>query len=182
MLVKHYPKNKLIVKQGDKPIDGMFFIKHGDCKIIKQVEFYQRKREFTAGDPQRAKAGSDGDGEGGGGDTITPIKKLLEIGTLGPREFFGEVALLTKEGLRECSVVSTSPVEVYTLGKNDFNRRFTGKTLELLRDHVARYPQDDDLKAAFKQQRTWERYKKQLVDNILKEKKLRNGSALQYRT
>jgi CRP-like cAMP-binding protein len=100
------------------------------------------------------------------------VIKLLEIGTLGPREFFGEVALVLST-TRLASVVSVTPVELLVLSKNDFVRKITGKTFDVMRDAIDAYQTDDDLRKKYLEGVKWEKYKVQQVNKLLKEKEQR---------
>jgi CRP-like cAMP-binding protein len=230
MAPKSVPRNKVIIRQGDEP-DGLYFIKHGECKVVMQLAFRRRKPRVAprltsttrrrgaaaaaAAADDRSRSGSQSgrnsaatsvagasrqpsfEGTGGaGGATHTasaaatpavsdeedqPIMKLLEVGTIGPREYFGELALIETGSLRAASVISTTPVDLLVLSKNDFARRIAPakKTFDLLVEASTRYASPQDLRDAYFKQKRWEEYKKKLVSDIVVDKEKRR--ALKYR-
>lgn len=136
-------RNKVIIRQGDES-ECMFFIRHGDCKIVKKVNF---------------------------GATTEP--KLLEVGVLGPREFFGERGVILNQP-RAASVLSISPVELLVLQKTDYIRKVAGsKTHQLMIEAIDRYPSEEKLKAAYHKQIKWTSFKEGLVRDIKNNKNSR---------
>ena len=103
--------------------------------------------------------------------TLPGIKKLLEVSVMGPREYFGELAIVSRKP-RAASIVSVTTVELLFLTRNDFERRvLTNKeTLKLVKEFIASYPTDRQIKAKFAEQVRWLDYKAKLVKEIVTKK------------
>lgn len=84
----------------------MYFIKSGECKVLKHLHVM----ETIGGKP-------------------TPVMKFLELATLRPKEYFGELAILFNEP-RRVSIYTATNVELLVLSKIDFLR------CTLLRSHT----------------------------------------------
>jgi CRP-like cAMP-binding protein len=100
------------------------------------AEFGERmRREFFEQDEVIVRQGEIGDKFyviSAGTVEVSGIKDGVPFGgiTLGPGNFFGEVALITG-GVRNATVTARSPVETFTLAKEHFDEaRQRSKTLE----------------------------------------------------
>ncbi len=94
------------------------------------------------------------------------VVKLLEVGTIGPREMFGEISLVLST-TRAASVVSTTPVELFVLNKNDFVRKITGKTFDVIRENLHLYKSERVIREQYFEAIKWEHYKQSLVKDVL---------------
>ena len=112
------------------------------------------------------------------GDEVEP--KLLDIGTLGPRQYFGEVGLLLNIP-RLASIVSVTEVTLLCLPKNDFVRRIEGPTLDMLRENISYYPDMTAVKKAYHEQLEWDKYKHRIVKDVIQDKRVRTGKAFDMR-
>eukprot|EP00163_Fabomonas_tropica_P003576 TRINITY_DN13085_c0_g1_i1.p1 TRINITY_DN13085_c0_g1~~TRINITY_DN13085_c0_g1_i1.p1 ORF type:complete len:171 (-),score=25.32 TRINITY_DN13085_c0_g1_i1:176-688(-) len=125
----------VVVQQG-QDADRVYFVRAGTLTVMKQIEFPQKDaqivNDLTHGetewlylDPEAAERKNfqllveDAAGfemVDTGMERAMKHAKLLEVGEIGPREFFGEIALL-KQTNRAASVISKTEVDLLGLGK-----------------------------------------------------------------
>eukprot|EP00033_Pygsuia_biforma_P002267 GCRY01002512.1.p1 GENE.GCRY01002512.1~~GCRY01002512.1.p1 ORF type:complete len:415 (-),score=89.58 GCRY01002512.1:600-1844(-) len=155
--MRKYMPNKVIIKQGDEP-EGVYFLKRGECKICVELGF--TNQNSATGEKEVE-------------------KKVLQIGTLGPGEYFGEVAVINGCA-RTCSIVTATKVEAYLMTKLDFRRYIVGKTLEHMVEYASKYPSEEAIRNGYYKQQRWEHKKSQIVDEVLRQKeyRLRNANPL----
>ncbi len=90
--------------------------------------------------------------------------ELVDLGLLGPRQFFGELGILDKKP-RSASVFASTRVELLILSKGDFESKFPESALEYLRNFRKLYPTYDQIMSLIQQQQKWGDFK----DKILRE-------------
>ena len=88
---------------------------------------------------------------------------LLEIGDLGVRQYFGELAMLDKRA-HSASVVSASQVEVLILSKYDFYHLVDMRTQELMQAYAKKFYFDEaSIRKTIQEQHDWQTYRRNLV-------------------
>lgn len=96
-----------------------------------------------------------------------PTHQLVDLGELGPKQFFGELGVLTNTP-RTASVFAKSRVEVLILSKGDFLSRMPESVLDYFRGFSRYYPSYDQIMAMITQQQTWDSFKQKLIQQTLR--------------
>lgn len=127
--------------------NGIYYIIHGTAAVVRQIEF-----------PDSAK----------------PVSRLIEIDELQPGAIFG-IRSLCLNTVENVSVIAKCELVTFFLPRSDFYRKVE---VHKQRDSLPPdYPSDDSIRALFKKQMEWERYKKKVVREVLREKKAKQGIA-----
>jgi hypothetical protein len=96
-----------------------------------------------------------------------PTFELIDLGTLGPRSFFGEIGLM--EGIpRTASVFAKTRVELLVLSKGDFMTRMPEQAMEYLRNFRKLYPNYEQIMSTLHQQQKWESFRTDVIKDSLK--------------
>jgi len=99
--------------------------------------------------------------------------KLLEIDELGSGDCFGDDSLILGF-MMDHSVVSAIPTEIYVLDSIDFEKLGMSIRHEFEVNRKV-YPTDEDIRRAMIEMKKWEKFKKDLVQNIKTEKEISKG-------
>eukprot|EP00708_Paratrimastix_pyriformis_P004882 GAFH01003826.1.p1 GENE.GAFH01003826.1~~GAFH01003826.1.p1 ORF type:complete len:232 (+),score=59.85 GAFH01003826.1:141-836(+) len=94
------------------------------------------------------------------------LARFVEIAKVTTGEYFGELGLLNLQP-RRASVVAHTSMEALAINQMDFHLYLTGSALEAIKEHAKGYASYRDIFQLFQQEQTWERYKQDLVDDIL---------------
>ncbi|KAL7467818.1 hypothetical protein ACHAXS_008058 [Conticribra weissflogii] len=114
LVIEEIPKDATIFKQGDSG-DKFYIIVHGSVKV------------------EAAKKGST---EDGGSD-----QACLKIGTMGPGQYFGEMALVSGHGLRSATVTSTEKSILLSIENESF-KQIIGSNNEIAAEFELRIMKD----------------------------------------
>jgi CRP-like cAMP-binding protein len=95
--------------------------------------------------------------------------QTLELGRLGPRSFFGELAILNEAvgGTALSSVVSASDMRLLAIHMIDFKNTADAAMEAAFRANARTYPTDAALVSALSEGTHWRRYKHSLVNQIV---------------
>jgi len=157
-----------ILKQGEQP-KMVYFIKAGQFKVVKEVEFKKNK-------PKRRKVFSLSPKgrhtlehfETPKGETIVEEeekeRRFLELDTLDAGDVFGHCQAIDKIPM-DHSVVCQLPAEIYAVPVNDFLMLCKDLLYDFKRYNKP-YHSEDMIKALYDQEQKWEAYKEYLVKNI----------------
>lgn len=165
---------KVLIKQGDFPATRMFFLRKGECKVIKHIEVTE-----TVGLKVCV------------GVHLFFFKclklrkctKFFELATLKEKEYFGELGLLNLQP-RQVSIFTVTSTELLVLSKIDFSRcllcvclfvstkQNAAKVMDNMfvdrfREYAKGYPKDSDLLQIYRSRKKWQQYKDTLMQNIL---------------
>ena len=99
--------------------------------------------------------------------------KLLEIDELGTGDCFGDDSLILNMTM-EHSVVTAIPTEIYVLDSLDFEKLGVSIEDEFVNNRKI-YPSDMDIRKAMIEMKKWEKFKRDLIENIKVEKDLSKG-------
>mmetsp|Transcript_19866 Transcript_19866/g.41672 ORF Transcript_19866/g.41672 Transcript_19866/m.41672 type:complete len:619 (+) Transcript_19866:1290-3146(+) len=114
LVIEEIPKDATVFKQGDSG-DKFYIVVHGGVKV------------------ETVKKGST---EHGGSD-----QSCLEIGTLGPGQYFGEMALVSGHGLRSATVSSTEKSILLSIENESF-KQIIGSNNEIAAEFELRVMKD----------------------------------------
>jgi CRP-like cAMP-binding protein len=97
-----------------------------------------------------------------------PTHQLVDLGELGPKQYFGELGVLLDKP-RSASVFAKTRVEVLHISKGDFLSRMPESALDYFRQFSKYYPSYDAIMAMINRQQKWDSFKDKLVDQTLRE-------------
>ena len=93
----------------------------------------------------------------------TLVPRLLDLGRLGPKWFFGEVGVL-RNSPRSASVYAETPVTLMVMSKEDFFTRLPPFCIKYIDDYMNTfYSPDSVLKSQWAAQQRWDSFKAELV-------------------
>ena len=153
MTSRRYEKNTTIIAQGDHT-DAMYFIKKGNCRVLKRMHLSQRQHGMLGLTPRGRGSGSPRQPS-----RAQPEETLLEISELTVRQYFGEMAMLDK-GPHTASVVSVNAAEVLVLSKYDFYHLVDTQQQQLMQDYAKKFYFDEGLiRKTIDEQHQWNTYR-----------------------
>ena len=160
-----YPPNTVILKDLSIPLEKIYFIIQGTCKVVQKVEL------LACTDNEEARL------------VLPPINpkpndqladnsaqrrtKWWVLRTLYPGDYFG-----VGEGQERTSVISNHKTECLLVNKMVFMKHERGKCLTNMQVHAAKmYPSRDKAFQSFIEARKWKQYKQKLVLETVKKHK-----------
>eukprot|EP01135_Chromosphaera_perkinsii_P002875 Nk52_evm30s229 gene=Nk52_evmTU30s229 len=179
-----YPANTVIMKENTFP-DHMYFIKRGQCKVVKKIDFSNKTapKEANANafrgkrresvirrliqDSSRVRRPS----------YVKPDDnfKYIHIRTLDPGSYFGELAFIGKNvNTRSATIISVGPVECYILPQSSFMQCFNigSKALKYLKKNAESYPTLDEILKSFNEIKAWTEYKFKETERVVVDRRI----------
>ncbi len=102
-------------------------------------------------------------------DLPAPQYEVVDLGTLGPKQFFGELGIFSDK-VRSASVMChSSKVEVLIMSKGDFLSRMPDSALEYFKGCKKYYHSEDAIVKHLSQQSKWKKFKESFVHAALTE-------------
>lgn len=139
-----------VVVHQNEESDGVFYILHGSASVVREIEFKENRTKTT---------------------------KLVEIDELGVGSVIG-IRSLSLNQTENVSIVARSELTAYFLSRSDFFRKVD---IKRQREHLPPdYPEDSKIRKLFREKMEWERYKKQVVREVIQHKKAKRELNLQY--
>jgi cAMP-dependent protein kinase regulator len=156
-LLHKFPSNTVVIRQGEVPND-IFFIRSGRVKVIRRMNFkvHPKTKQINPDDPGDP---TPEDIEAGNYKSM-----LVEIDELSNGDSFCDLALLNKEGMHY-SIVCTIPCELITFPGYELTQ-MDAKIIKDYRSICKPYPEDMELRRVYLDIIRWDRWKKQLINNV----------------
>ena len=118
--INEIPRDQVIFRQGDMG-DKFYIVVHGSVKVETVTSKHEHNISDDNVDNDQCHGGSKFDGEQATEESIIIENNL---GTLGPGQYFGEMALVVGQGLRSATVTSTQKSILLSIDKDSFKRIF----------------------------------------------------------
>jgi len=147
-----YPAGHNIVQQGS-PATSLFFVRSGRCQMYREVKFVNH-------------AGSE-------------YMRRVDVGTLGPREIFGEASVLQHNAVAPQTVEALREVHLLVLPRSQFSAaRIAEMTLLLheLKLMAKLHPSDETLRQRHEQEHEWHVERRLLSSQVLEDARLRRDA------
>lgn len=102
-------------------------------------------------------------------DPLSVPGRTLELRRLGPRDFFGELAILSEHvgGRSLASIVSCTDMKLFSIHTIDFRNTADAEIEALFRANASRYVTDSEIIASLIDGRQWRGYKRALVKRMV---------------
>jgi len=139
-----------VIVKQGEEANGIFYIIKGSAAVVREVSFPGKKG---------------------------PVTRLIEIDELFPSSVFG-LRSMCLNIVETVSIIAKCELTTFYLSRSDFYRK-----VDLQRQRMSLpsdYPDDDSIRLLFKRQMEWERYKKNVVREVLHHKKAKKELKLQY--
>ena len=91
---------------------------------------------------------------------------VLEIASLGKYEYFGEREVIVPGVKDYGSIVAETDVELLFLSTAEFGRKFTISAVREMEARISQYATFDEMISQFADELKWEKYKKDLVNDM----------------
>mmetsp|Transcript_38686 Transcript_38686/g.122926 ORF Transcript_38686/g.122926 Transcript_38686/m.122926 type:complete len:384 (-) Transcript_38686:342-1493(-) len=101
-------------------------------------------------------------------------KAFLEVNTLKKGDYFGEMGILGG-GKISSSIISATSCELLVVAKFDAMKRIQESTMDAFRERIRLYSKDQDVRKKFERGIKWEMYKKNLVEDVIADRKGAGG-------
>lgn len=168
VIYKILPTNTIIIRQGDFS-KSIYFIKTGKVKLLKKVDFKTcEDGDFDEIDMSQKLVEDPTEDDYDKGYVES---KLLEIDELGIGDCFGDYSLIRKQPI-EHSVVTFIPTEIFILDQHDFNS-LDKRIITEFEEYQKEYPSDKEIRHSYFEMKKWEKYKEELIGNILESKRIK---------
>jgi CRP-like cAMP-binding protein len=145
---RKYPRETVIIQQGDPPHSGVFFVKSGTLRVVQEVSVPGSQRSH-----------------------------FLVVNELSPFCMFGEHAHMHRIA-RTASVITNTACELLEISKFDFFRRLDNESIAHAQDMGQQYATPQALRERLAMDMGWEGFKTQILAVVRDPVRKQKGGAL----
>jgi len=173
--------NKVIVEQGTAPTQT-YIIRRGFVRVVRKVQ----QSDVASGLLSMTSMTPRKEASNKGGKPSILDQQFVEVGLLGPTQFFGAVSVLElgKSNIMQAHLVSCRIMDVYTLSRLDIGK-VSYEDREIMLTNARKQEgmivkSDEEILEDYRVGRRWENFRSSIVGGVVVQKQLNRTEALGF--